>query len=347
MYASVESTEETPLTDAPESGAQETKQEPLDVEGGHMMGPRDEAGVGQGRRKGPFEVMFPKLGKKLCEKWPRVVVSTLNLARSFNQWARVVWGLCLVLYGSLYPLTMTTYEVMAQGGLSTTYKAACALKAQLTAAWKADEEDNARDADGDGTADVEELSCGELAARKTHLALSSTDPDSLDEGVSGIYSTFFSVLGALKPDAQTLVLGNGMAIQVEKLVQASPLPGQLKKCMSADVQKWAPHFVTYLTRILVIVSTFLLNGRAIVAYPAVRGGLWFSRGLMDILLDRDLVSRAAKDSFCDEIAGWTLAGFGFWFQVHFRVATVPPVFDILLSPFAWTENFLAWFAAAV
>ena len=78
-------------------------------------------------------------------------------------------GLALCFFGGVYPLTVAAAEAFRASGGTVAVKSLAALWAEIIAVYEANKADNARDEDGDGVADVQQISRKELLGRKVAL----------------------------------------------------------------------------------------------------------------------------------------------------------------------------------
>ena len=81
-------------------------------------------------------------------------------------------GLALCFFGGVYPLTVAAAEAFRASGGTVAVKSLAALWAEIIAVYEANKADNARDEDGDGVADVQQISHKELLGRKVALVSS-------------------------------------------------------------------------------------------------------------------------------------------------------------------------------
>ena len=120
----------------------------------------------------------------------------------------VLWGLCLVFFGGVYPLTLAAFEAFRQCGGAETYAALHDLGVQYGNAKKALDADDLVDADGDGVPDVEARDAVQSLRRKNYLVLTATDPVALDRGFKGVYTAWLAIIASLKVQfAQMIALG--------------------------------------------------------------------------------------------------------------------------------------------
>ena len=102
-------------------------------------------------------------------------------------------GLLLCFFGGLYPMTLAAVEALRQCGGAQFYEACHDLQVQFLNAKAASDADDLVDEDGDGVADVEQISAQSLAARKTMIVLRSTDPHTCDLALKGVYASLAAV----------------------------------------------------------------------------------------------------------------------------------------------------------
>lgn len=280
------------------------------------------------------EVCLPAYARVLGVVW-----NFMN--RLPTDWFNVVWGLCLVFFGGFYPLTMAAFEAARQCGGQDTYAAIHDLQVQFINARDADRADNLKDDDGDGVADVEQMSAKDLVKRKSHLILTATDPAVLDRGFQGVLTAWLAVIAALKIQfAQMIALGAAIGGFLVMLLKV-PVTQILVHILEEDVHKWIPQCISYVCKAIALIVAWYIQKIISTIYSAMRGGLMVSRSALLILAKRNVVTVNPDESYVDEIAGWILAALGIAFQ--FALGLSPPlIVVIILWPFWISETVLLW-----
>jgi hypothetical protein len=108
----------------------------------------------------------------------------------------------------LHTLSPPAFEAWRQAGGKEALMHLTDLVNEAKAVVRASNEDDKRDDDGDGVADVNQISTKELVMRKMNLAVTAMDPNKVNGAMQGIYSGWIGVVAVLKVKfAKTIALG--------------------------------------------------------------------------------------------------------------------------------------------
>jgi len=206
---------------------------------------------------------------------------------------------------------------------------------------EASERDNLKDEDGDNIADVDQMTSAELIEHKVSVALAAVDPVKLNNAVQQIYTAAIAVVGVLKLEfARTVALGNAIGdvlmVPVNKFV--APLA---MKCFPEEYAQWCPVLLNYAVKSIAISIAWTLQRMISAVHSAIRGGLMCSRGLLNYLQSKDIISFNDKESTLDEIVGWSMALLGFYVQMKLGFELPFPI-NIICLPFSMAESYLVW-----
>ena len=141
--------------------------------------------------------------------WLVVTVAPLYLwlwrkACWFYSWAptnllQMCFGLGLAFFGGTYVAAIAAVEAFRLMGWQRTWADLKVVYAELRVVYDRSEEDDLLDEDGNGVADVDELTPQELATRKLGLAMRVVkEPDKLQSAVGGLWSAYLAVLATLR-----------------------------------------------------------------------------------------------------------------------------------------------------
>ena len=137
------------------------------------------------------------------------------------------FGLALCLFGGTFPMTIAAYEAFTTCGWENTKRCIKELSASYQQIKEEDDKDNLVDADGDGIADVNEISGQELVQRKLLLWARVANPDHISEALGSLYTAWLAVIAVLKIQfAKTVALGNAIGNAIKKpvsMVAVKPL----------------------------------------------------------------------------------------------------------------------------
>jgi hypothetical protein len=178
--------------------------------------------------------------------------------------------------------------------------------------------DDEKDEDGDGVADVDQISGQALLMRKTQMVMTKCDPGKLDVAIGGVYTSWLAVVATLKIQfAQTITMALSIAfylnIPAKKFVEPA-----MKLVVPEDYHKWIPVTVGWACKSLGMSVAWFIQ-RVVSAFTsAIRGGLMCVRHLMQYAIKNGItlggfIPVDDKDTYLDEAAGWTLAAIGFYF----------------------------------
>jgi len=184
--------------------------------------------------------------------------------------------------------------------------------------------------------DVLQVSNAELLTRKSLLVLKVVEPERVSHALAGITAGYMAVLAALKLRfAKTIALGNSLAHMVEEPVTTYFLPG-LEAVFPPEYKKWARPLVCYSIKACAVSIAWTVQRVISAFHSAMKGGLLFSRNLMRYASEMKIVHIDPDTTWLDEIAGYTLAALGLYFQLSFGFSLPFPL-NILLFPFTLME----------
>mmetsp|Transcript_71313 Transcript_71313/g.143557 ORF Transcript_71313/g.143557 Transcript_71313/m.143557 type:complete len:388 (-) Transcript_71313:783-1946(-) len=273
---------------------------------------------------------------------------TLFLAKLPQEELGILLGLVLCFFGGMFPLTLAAAEAWRQFGGTELTECLALMNEQFMVAHAASEADDLVDDDNDGIPDVLQINAQQLATRKGRLVLTATDPSTLNKGFQGLYTAWVAIIGVLKLQfAKTIALGSAIG---DFLVTWMTIPctNLLSHLLSPDIHKWIPVIITYACKVVAITLAYQIQRVISAFYSAIRGGLLITRNFLRILtrlqvpffkdLDPD-------DTYADEVAGWALAGFGFYCQLMSGF-NPPWVVGLVLWPLEISEATLLWAIAS-
>ena len=229
-------------------------------------------------------------------------------------------GAIVCFFGGMFPTLIAASEAFTQSGWEMTRAAVADLYAEAEHVLEANAEDDKVDADGDGVADVDQISGRELLARKTRLVLTTVDPDKIDHAVTGLSASWIAVSAVLKLEfARTIALAVSIGEHLRPLaakamvpVLSHVLPPQ--RFRSTTLQGGGRVDRVYVQRLGHLGDPRRAAARAALAHAN-------SRGLL----------RLKHDETMPDEYGWALAAGGFYFQFKCNFA-LPAPFNLLLWP---------------
>eukprot|EP01134_Creolimax_fragrantissima_P003078 CFRG3078T1 len=242
-------------------------------------------------------------------------------------------GLLMVFYGGEYMLTISAVEAFRLMGYHQVKAALLVLKKNYQQVAKENRKDNLVDADGDGIADVHQLTESELTSRKIRLVLRTIDPAEVQAGGHVLLMSWCAVIATLKIKfAEAVTLGATLGESLEELATPFVAP-PLKKLLDDDYEKWIPTIIQLVTKsigVTIAWSIFRIIGAF---FTAVRGAALFVGGFLSYLKNNNFIEfsiHPASLSF-NAIAG-VLAVTGFYSQISSDFTT-GFLMNLVLFPF--------------
>ena len=256
-------------------------------------------------------------------------------------------GLGLCFFGGGYLASIAAAEAFYAFGWSTTRAQLELIYEDALAVHAAQTEDDTKDDDGDGIADVKQISTSALLDRKMRVAAGAVkDPQRLSAALGGLYVGWLSVQGVLRVKfAKTINLALACSQFVEyyacKLVV--PLVAPL---IAEEFRAWLPVVIKSMTKGLFVWFAWSLQQVVSAAQSGLRGGLLFSRGVAAWLNKRGHTSLLGfslepDKTYLDEAVGFALAAFGFYVQWEFGFS-LPFPFNIVMLPLDVVEWWIRW-----
>jgi len=206
----------------------------------------------------------------------------------------------------------------------------------------ANEADNKKDDDGNGVADVDEITPSELLQRKASLfAISVKDPNKLSIAVGGLYTAWLAVQGTLRVEfARTITLGISMAETATPMALKLGVP-VLAHLLPPKYHHWIPALIKNFVRGVAVSIAWRLQVVQSAVQSALRGGLMFARSLMKWANSKGYIQLDQNDTYADEVAGYTVAAFGFYCQLKWGFGMPFPV-NLIMWPFDLVEWYIRW-----
>ena len=311
----------------------------------------------------------PQIAQLLQQAGP-VIVPVINLAIPvFNFVAPLYIKLCVAIYTFLTWLPWDLFQALMGLGLCFFGGGYCAsiaaceafamtgwpvTKRHLTDVWEsagaiveAQRADSKKDADGDGVADVDRLPASQLIDRKMRVAAQAVkEPQKLAQAVGGLYTGWVAVQGVLRVKfARTINLALSCSQFVEYYVTKALLPF-LTPFVPKEFVHWLPTFLSSSTRGFFVYLAWKLQEVISAVQSGLRGGLMFSRGLLNWLNKRGFYSIGPfslkhEDTYIDELVGYAVAALGFYVQWNLGFG-VPFPFNIVLMPLDMVEWYIRY-----
>lgn len=250
-------------------------------------------------------------------------------------------GLIMCFFGGSFLTLIAAVEAYRMCGYETTVGCIRELYEDFQRLAVASAKDDAKDENNDGVPDVLQVTKQELLMRKTLLFLKTVDPKRVTNALAGINAGFLAVIATLKLQfAKAITLGNAIGSILDKPAQRYAIPF-VREILPADYKQWAAPAIEYSVKSFAISIAWFVQRILSAFHSAIRGGLMFSRNIMEYLSIMKYVEINHEDTYLDEVVGYGLAFLGLSFQLSYGFALPFPL-NILLLPFSIAEWFLMW-----
>lgn len=244
-------------------------------------------------------------------------------------------GFCVCFFGGVFPATIAAFEAWRLCGGMEALQHVREVWEELSKVQKASAEDDKKDENNDGVADVNQVTAKELVARKSLLALKTVEPERMSSALTGIYTGWIGVVAVLKVQfAKTVTLGEVIG---EKLYHfASQSEPAIKKVVQEEYHKWVPLGVRWACKAVAISVAWFLTRIASAVHSSIRGGQTFAFYVKLILAEKGIKLPEALQG--EHVLGWVMAGSGLVFQFMCGFS-VPFPLNLVL----WPLNIVEWF----
>lgn len=254
---------------------------------------------------------------------------------------RAIIGLVICFFGGVFPLTIATVEAWKACGGDEAIKAIKELRNEFLRCQEASAKDDTVDADGDGIADVNQITGKELVERKAKLILKVVKPETVSTQVTLLYTGWIGVVATLKIQfAKTIALGAAIGQRLYEPAHKYLEPTLVAMC-SEEYQQWVPWIVKWGCKAIAVYIAWWIQRIISAFHSAIRGGLMCGKELVNFANEKGYLQSGDEDTYLDEIVGWGLAVFGFMTQMMLGFS-VPFPLSLFLWPLYMVEAFIAW-----
>lgn len=254
-----------------------------------------------------------------------------------------IWGLLLCFFGGNFPLVIAAFEAARQCGWESFESEFRYLCGEVHNLKLKNEEDNKKDEDGDGTADVLQMGPSALLTRKMQLYLTQTkDPDKISHCVGQLTSACAGVVATLKLQfARTVSLGVSIGNTMRPLANKYFLP-ILKKAVPEQYHKWLPSAIGFVCKSIAVTIAWTIQKIISAVQSATKGGLLFSRHGIKYAVDKKWMNNLDLDNtYIDEAIGGLTACLGIWWQLRSFFGLPFPLW-LVFMPITMCESALEW-----
>lgn len=276
----------------------------------------------------PYVVQAVKYGMHLYDVCPVEILTAL-------------YGLALCFFGGFYVAAISAIAAFDLSGGAQISMYIQDLKEEWEAVAEMSAEDDKEDLDGDGVADVLQMSKRDLAIRKVQLFMTQVNPDRITLAIGGLYQAFLGMLITVQfKFAQTVALAVSLADNARKPM-AYVLTPLLAKALPEETHVWINPAINYFCKFIGLTFAWTVQRVVACVQSAINGGHICAVNLMEFGAKRLGIEFDHTTTMIDEYVGWGLAALGIWFQITSGFALSFP-FNILLLPLTIVEFFLEW-----
>lgn len=248
-----------------------------------------------------------------------------------------LWGLGICFYGGRYAAAIAAIEAFSATGGAQTMKCLHDIKNQAILIMKANAEDNKKDEDRDGVADVDQIEAKELAHRKMALVLKTVDPEVLSQAFGGLWAGYMGVLAVLKfKFAQTVALAHSIGDNLRPIA-AKFFGPTILSLTPKDYRRWVNPAINFGCKMIAGYLAWKIQRVISTVQSGVSGGLIAARAALALMRARRLLTIADDETMLDEAAGYSLAAGGVYYQLV-KGGPVP----FMLKPIFWPMDIVEW-----
>jgi len=261
-----------------------------------------------------------------------------------------VFGVGLCFFGGGYFAVIAFAEAVLNMGGPDMWNHFMVLWEQGQLVGNASLQDDKVDANENGIEDVKEMSCNDLISHKAKVAaMAVTEPDRLEQALMFFFQLYVAVIAMLKSIfARTVMLALGVANMIS-LPMARIFGPSLAKIMGDDLLHWVPTIIDTTVKVIAVIVAAFVQEFISGFNSALRGGKMFAEGAINILPEKGIMDKLPDclvgeerpfnpdKSYLDEVIGYPLAAFGFYYQVIHNFAIVPFPLNIVVAPLAIAE----------
>jgi len=190
-------------------------------------------------------------------------------------------------------------------------------------------EDNEKDEDNDGIADVLQIDKAHLITRKIQVFMLNTNPEEISNALGSLYTGLLGVIAALKIQfARTIALGAtiGECLETPAKKYLTPV---LFKMTPREYHNWVTVGVTYITRSIGVSIAWFLQRVISSVHAAIKGGTMFTAAFAEFTGKYGYTT--LSEGYFDEIFAVIAAFVGLYLQLS-NMFVLPWYLNLLLLP---------------
>lgn len=267
----------------------------------------------------------------------------------------MVFGAALCFFGGTYVASIAAIEAFRQLGWEKVKSELEILSQQAAHVIAASEEDDKKDEDGDGVADVEQIDVDKFVQRKVLVAMEAIqEPERLQTACGALFASYLAVLATLRLEfARTTAFALGI-VEMIKFPLIRYLAPLLAAALGENIKHWTQTIIETGVTFIAVFLAWWLQMIISAFYSGIRGGRMFADGLCAVLVERDLMKMVPlvksfnpdgsfnpDESIVDEVIGYSIAAVGFLFQLFNGFALKFPL-NLVFLPLTIVEWVLRW-----
>ena len=196
---------------------------------------------------------------------------------------RMVFGVALCFFGGTFTASIAAIEAVRQMGWQTMYANIKVLVEEGLRVQAANEIDEAKDDDGDGVVDVDQISPAALAQRKVILVMRSVkEPPRLQAAAAALWGAYLAVLATLRLQfAQTTAIALGIVETIQPPLIRLCVPPLALVLNPLELGHWTETLVDTTLKVVAIIFAWYLQMIISAYYSALRGGRIFALALCE------------------------------------------------------------------
>lgn len=256
-----------------------------------------------------------------------------------------ICGLLLCFFGGSFVTLIAAVEAYQMTGWTETRSCLLVLYDNYKIVAKKNAADDLKDEDGDGVADVQQISKQDLATRKLALVAKSCDPGQVSAALTGINTGLIAVIATLRVKfARAITLGASIGDVCFKVV-GPRVQEPLQLAVPKEYHKWISPLTSYACKSVGISIAWFFVRALTAVHSSIRGGQLLANGVAKYLHRQGQLKGKLEDvAPTVELLGIVAAVIGFMWQLT-SFFSLPFPLNVLLLPVTLVESLLTWAVA--
>eukprot|EP00331_Platyophrya_macrostoma_P024578 CAMPEP_0176435046 /NCGR_PEP_ID=MMETSP0127-20121128/17065_1 /TAXON_ID=938130 /ORGANISM="Platyophrya macrostoma, Strain WH" /LENGTH=339 /DNA_ID=CAMNT_0017817951 /DNA_START=44 /DNA_END=1063 /DNA_ORIENTATION=+ len=272
--------------------------------------------------------------KKCVQLW--------ELAQPYNpqRYFPLLLGFAMCFFGGSFVTLIAAVEAVRLSIWERLFAGIKILYQNYTIAEAQSKKDDEVDADGNGVADVLEISDRDLLTRKLYVFARSVDPQQVSDASLTIWSAVLAVIATLRIHfAQAITLGTSLGEMAQNHLSSVTQP-ILQQSLPAELQKWVPVANGFLFKFTGVIAAWFLSRIISGFHAAVRGASLIVTNAL-ILAKEHGIEVFDPQSPKATALSMAVAFLGFYWQLS-NGFSIPFPLNLLLLPLTFAEWLLSF-----